>query len=188
MNAGENQKTSTDALAFRRCLESDRPVVLEIINAAAQAYRGIIPADRWHQPYMSEEELSSEIAHGVEFSVCEAADASIGIMGIQRVRNVRLLRHAYVRPERQGKGVGSALIAHLCSGDGTILVGTWRAATWAVEFYERHGFAPVPDDDVEALLRAYWTVPDRQIETSTVLSSPRLGVGDAAQLIAAAEV
>jgi len=170
---------------IRLCGESDRPALLHIINQAAEAYRGVIPADRWHEPYMPEEELRSEIAAGVSFVGCEKDGALIGVMGIQPVRNARLIRHAYVLPEWQGHGIGSALIAHLCQEEGPpILVGTWSAASWAIGFYRRHGFTTVPPEGIPPLLRAYWSVPERQIETSTVLALPPLDAAGAARLIA----
>ena len=169
---------------IRPCNEQDRPAMLRIINLAAEAYRGVIPADRWHEPYMPEEELVSEIAKGVAFSGIEKEGLLVGVMGIQPVRNVRLIRHAYVLPEWQGHGVGSALIKHLCrEGGSPVLVGTWAAADWAIGFYRRHGFATVHADDIAPLLRAYWAVPDRQIETSTVLALPHLAEGAAHGLI-----
>ena len=172
-------------MRLRPCVENDRPALLRIINRAAEAYRGVIPPDRWHEPYMSEQELASEIAAGVEFFGCEWEGALIGVMGIQSVRNVRLIRHAYVLPECQGQGIGSALIEHLCQdGGSSILVGTWSAAEWAIGFYRRHGFSTVPEKDIAALLRTYWSVPERQIETSTVLALPPLDEDGAARLIA----
>lgn len=171
-------------MTIRPCRESDRPILLRIINQAAEAYRGVIPPDRWHEPYMPEQELASEIAAGVEFFGCEWEGELIGVMGIQPVRNVRLIRHAYVRPDWQGRGIGSALIEHLCQDNGSpILVGTWSAAEWAIGFYRRHGFVTVPPEAVAALLRTYWSVPERQIETSTVLALPPLDAAQAASLI-----
>jgi GNAT superfamily N-acetyltransferase len=168
------------------CGENDLPAILRIVNSAAEAYRGVIPEDRWHEPYMPEAELRSEIAAGVAFSGYWQDDALIGVMGIQPVRNVRLIRHAYVLPQWQGHGIGSKLIAHLCRDGGKpILVGTWSAADWAIGFYRRHGFVTALQEDIPDLLRAYWSVPDRQIETSTVLALPPLEAGAAARLIAA---
>lgn len=146
-----------------------------IINAAAEAYRGVIPADCWHEPYMSSEELAAEIAAGVEFSGAEFSGVLIGVMGIQPVEDVRLIRHAYVDPARQGEGVGGALLRHLLGAvpRGRILVGTWAAATWAIDFYERHGFRLVGSTEKDALLERYWTISPRQVETSVVLSYDR---------------
>ena len=160
---------------IRPCRPDERDAMFEIINAAAEAYRGVIPADCWHEPYMSARELEREIAAGVAFWGYEADGALLGVMGIQEVRDVDLIRHAYVRPGVQGRGVGSALLAHL-RGLTTrrILIGTWAAAEWAVRFYQRHGFELVSPQDKATLLRKYWTVSDRQIETSVVLAYPPL--------------
>ena len=164
--------------AIRRCADDERGSILSIVNAAAEAYRGVIPADRWHEPYMSESELEGEIAAGVEFWGCEVDGALLGIMGIQAVGDVDLIRHAYVSPGSQRRGVGSALLDHLMrSAERPVLVGTWAAAEWAVRFYRRHGFEPVSREQTTELLRTYWTIPERQIETSIVLrrgsSAPR---------------
>ena len=160
----------------RPCREDERPVISEIINAAAEAYRGVIPPDRWHEPYMSSEELDSEISAGVAFWVCESETEVIGVMGIQRVRDVDIIRHAYVRPGSQRRGIGAALIGRIRSlSAGQMLVGTWAAATWAIAFYQRHGFVLVSPRQKTALLETYWTIPQRQIETSVVLASPRYG-------------
>ena len=169
----------------RPCGAQDRSAVLRIINRAAEAYRGVIPEDRFHDPYMSEQELAHEMADGVIFCGYEV-EGLVGVMGVQAKANVDLIRHAYVLPGRQGGGVGSALLAHLRRRtERPILVGAWRAAGWAIGFYERRGFHRVPDEDVAPLLRTYWKVPDRQVETSVVLAAPRLAPGDAARLIAA---
>lgn len=149
--------------------------MLAIINSAAEAYRGTIPVDCWHEPYMPAAELQSEIAAGITFVGCEVDGVVAGVMGIQPIRNVDLIRHAYVLPAYQGRGVGSALIAYLRAQTlRPILVGTWTAATWAIRFYERHGFHLVPEATKALLLRNYWTVSERQIEMSVVLSAPRL--------------
>lgn len=159
----------------RRCRDEERGAILAIVNAAAEAYRGIIPQDCWHEPYMPVEELDGEIADGVQFWGCEAAGALLGVMGLQPVREVDLIRHAYVLPGRQRQGVGSALVAHLRAiSRRPMLVGTWAAAEWAIRFYERHGFALVAPERKIALLQSYWRVPDRQIETSVVLANPPL--------------
>jgi GNAT superfamily N-acetyltransferase len=160
---------------IRRCGEEDLATLLAIVNAAAEAYRGVIPADRWHEPYMPEAELRNEIAAGVEFWGLETQDGLIGVMGVQPVRDVDLIRHAYVRPDSQRLGVGAELIEYLRRrSTRRMLVGTWAAATWAISFYERHGFALVAQERAAALLRAYWTIPERQIETSVVLANPSL--------------
>lgn len=147
--------------------------MLAIVNAAAVAYRGVIPADRWHEPYMPETELRDEIAAGVEFWGLDSDDGLLGVMGMQSVRDVDLIRHAYVRPDRQRHGVGAGLIEHLRRRSSRrMLVGTWAAARWAITFYERHGFALVAPERAAALLRTYWTIPERQLETSVVLANP----------------
>jgi GNAT superfamily N-acetyltransferase len=157
----------------RLCRADERKVMGEIINAAAEAYRGVIPADRWHDPYMSPQELESEISAGVVFWACESDGVVVGVMGIQHVRDVDLIRHAYVRPGSQRHGVGAALVTHIRSlTSRRMLVGTWQAATWAIRFYQRHDFVQVSAEQKSDLLKSYWTIPDRQIETSVVLVNP----------------
>ncbi len=159
---------------IRRCGEADVPAVLAIINDAAQAYRGVIPADRWHEPYMPEAELRAEIAAGVAFWGAERDERLIGVMGLQDVLDVALIRHAYVATAARREGIGGALLRHLVDrSDRPLLVGTWAAATWAIRFYERHGFALTSPAQKERLLRRYWSIPDRQIETSVVLVDER---------------
>ena len=161
--------------SIRPCRGDERSTVLAIVNAAAQAYRGAIPADHWHEPYMPLRELEREIAAGVAFWGYEAGGALVGIMGIQSVRDVDLIRHAYVSPDSQRHGVGGALLEHLArSSTRRMLVGTWAAADWAIRFYRRHGFELVSPDSKAALLKTYWTIPDRQIENSVVLANPPL--------------
>jgi GNAT superfamily N-acetyltransferase len=163
---------------IRRCGDDERSTILAIVNAAAEAYRGVIPADRWREPYMPEEELDAEIAAGVVLWGYEADGAVLGVMGIQRMRDVHLIRHAYVSPGSQRRGVGGALLGHLMrSATRRVLVGTWAAADWAIAFYRRHGFEQVSRARSAELLRRYWTIPDRQIETSVVLAYPPLGDG-----------
>ncbi len=163
-------------MRVRRCRDDERPAILEVVNAAAQAYRGVIPADRWHEPYMPADELDGEIAAGVEFWGAEDGGRLVGIMGIQPVRDVELIRHAYVAPDRQRRGVGAALLEQLMRDrPQRVLVGTWAAADWAIGFYERHGFELVSPELKSGLLQRYWTIPDRQIETSVVLARPALG-------------
>jgi GNAT superfamily N-acetyltransferase len=158
---------------IRPCRDDERPAILAIVNAAAEAYRDVIPADRWHEPYMPAAELDAEIAAGVAFHGYEEAGALVGVMGIQPVRDVDLIRHAYVMPGRQRGGIGAALLEHLMqAATRRTLVGTWAAAEWAVRFYERNGFALVSPERKAALLREYWTIPERQIETSVVLARP----------------
>ena len=144
--------------------------MLAIINDAAVAYRGVIPADCWHEPYMPESELRAQIEAGVEFWGLDTDEGLIGVMGVQPVRDVDLIRHAYVRPDKQRHGVGAELIEHLRRrSTRRMLVGTWAAATWAIKFYRRHGFELAPPARAAELLREYWTIPQRQIETSVVL-------------------
>ena len=145
-----------------------------IVNDAAEAYRGAIPADCWETPYMPEEELHLEIAAGVRFWGVWEDDDLLGVMGLQHVQDVALIRHAYVRTSAQRGGIGGRLLAFLC-GQTTlpILVGTWSAAVWAVRFYEKHGFALVTEEEKDRLLRKYWSISDRQIETSVVLADAK---------------
>jgi GNAT superfamily N-acetyltransferase len=164
----------------RPCRKDERPGISEIINAAAEAYRGVIPADRWHDPYMSLPELDSEICAGVVFWAYEAGGELIGVMGVQPVRAVDLIRHAYVRPGYQRAGIGAALIRHIRSlSRRQMLVGTWAAATWAIAFYRRHGFVLAAPEQTNVLLNTYWTIPERQIEASVVLANPPLPSGRA---------
>jgi GNAT superfamily N-acetyltransferase len=158
---------------IRPCRNEDRVTILTIINAAAEAYRGVIPADRWHEPYMSAGELDREIADGVVFWGYEDDTGLIGVMGLQPVRDVDLIRHAYVMPSTQRRGVGGALLTHLRkTTDRPMLIGTWAAADWAIRFYQRHGFVLTSPARKEALLKTYWNIPERQIETSVVLADP----------------
>jgi GNAT superfamily N-acetyltransferase len=158
---------------IRPCRDDERATIFAIINAAAEAYRGVIPDDCWHDPYMPMAELESEIGAGVRFWGFEADGALIGVMGIQPVRDVDLIRHAYVLPDVQRRGVGSALLQHLRGlTNRRILIGTWAAAEWAIRFYVGHGFELIAPECKAALLKTYWTVPDRQIETSIVLAYP----------------
>jgi GNAT superfamily N-acetyltransferase len=159
--------------SIRPCRDDDRAAILAIVNAAAKAYRGVIPADRWHEPYMPWDELASEIAAGVAFWGYEEDGRLAGVMGFQSVRDVDLIRHAYVLPSSQRRGIGGALLGHLRQlSTRRILVGTWEAADWAIRFYQRHGFELVAPARKAVLLKAYWNVPDRQIEVSVVLASP----------------
>lgn len=161
--------------SIRPCRDDERTAILAIVNAAAEAYRGVIPADRWHEPYMPLSELDSEIASGVAFWGYEADGELVGIMGIQRVRDVDLIRHAYVSAGSQRRGVGGALLECLAhSTTRRMLVGTWAAADWAIRFYRRHGFELVSPECKTALLKTYWNIPGRQIETSVVLANPPL--------------
>jgi GNAT superfamily N-acetyltransferase len=158
---------------IRPCRDDERGAILEIVNAAAEAYRGVIPADRWHEPYMPMDELDGEIAAGVAFWGYEADGRLVGIMGVQPVKDVELIRHAYVAPGSQRHGIGGALLEHLARrSTRRVLVGTWAAADWAIAFYRRHGFQQVSPERKTELLKTYWTIPERQIETSVVLEGP----------------
>jgi GNAT superfamily N-acetyltransferase len=159
---------------IRRTAEADFDIIWEIVNDGAQAYKGIIPADRWHEPYMTREELRSEIGAGVEFWGYEEQDLLLGVMGIQQVRDVTLIRHAYTRTAAQKRGIGSQLLAHLRASAGCpVLIGTWAEALWAIRFYEKHDFGQVAWEEKERLLRIYWSIPERQVETSVVLADPK---------------
>jgi N-acetylglutamate synthase-like GNAT family acetyltransferase len=156
--------------SIRKCTESDFESIYEIVNDAAQAYRGIIPEDRWKEPYMPREELRHEIDAGVRFWGEEQDGTLSGVMAIQPVLDATLIRHAYVRTALRNRGIGGRLLAHLVAqAEGPLLVGTWAAATWAIGFYQRHGFRLATPQEKDRLLRKYWSIPERQIETSVVL-------------------
>src|SRR5581483_11557653 len=158
-------------MMIRRCTSGDVATIEAIINEAAEAYRGVIPDDCWHEPYMAREELESELAAGVDFWGWEDAGVIAGVMGLQHVRDVTLIRHAYVRPSHQSRGVGRDLLAALVAQSrGRLLVGTWAAATWAIRFYERHVFRLASPAEKDRLLDTYWTISTRQRDTSVVLS------------------
>lgn len=154
-----------------RLLPSEFDAILNVVNDAAQAYKGVIPQDCWKEPYMPASELEQEIASGVEFYGWKEGDALTAVMGIQLVNDVTLIRHAYVLTAYQRRGLGEKLLNHLMSlaRTPTVLVGTWEAAYWAVRFYEKHGFTLVPKEEKDRLLRKYWNIPERQTETSVVL-------------------
>jgi|SRR5579884_1153035 GNAT superfamily N-acetyltransferase len=158
---------------IRLCDDRDFDDVLAIINDGARAYRGVIPADRWHEPYMSKAELQREITDGVVFWGFEHNETLAGVMGIQEVADVTLIRHAYVRTTAQGRGIGGELLSHLRKlAKRPILIGTWADATWAIRFYEKHDFRLLSPEEKDAMLPRYWKIPPRQIETSVVLASP----------------
>ena len=153
------------------CQEKDFQEIYQVINDAASAYKGIIPADRWHDPYMTEEDLKRQIEEGVQFWQYLEAGVIAGVMGIQMKKEVTLIRHAYVRTDKRKTGIGSSLLTHLASIATTpILIGTWAAAHWAIQFYIKHGFRLLPENEKNNLLRTYWSIPERQIETSVVLA------------------
>jgi GNAT superfamily N-acetyltransferase len=150
---------------------ADFDLIYEIINDAAQRYRGVIPADCWHEPYMPRDELRREIEAGVVFWGYRAGSELLGVMGLQPVQDVSLIRHAYVRPSAQGGGIGGALLKFLqVRADRRLLVGTWAAAHWAIRFYERHGFAVIQAPEKDRWLDKYWSIPLRQRDTSVVLA------------------
>jgi N-acetylglutamate synthase-like GNAT family acetyltransferase len=157
---------------IRKCTETDINTILEIINDAAQAYQGIIPEDRWNEPYMPLDELEAEIEDGIVFWGLERDGQLLGIMGIQDKGDVTLIRHAYVRTRAQKLGIGTKLLHHLQRmTEKAILIGTWAAATWSVSFYEKNGYSLVPVEEKNHLLRKYWSIPRRQMETSVVLAN-----------------
>lgn len=156
---------------IRRCSDADVPAIDAIINEAAGVYHGAIPADCWREPYMRRADLVEEIAAGVQFWGWEEDGRLVGIMGLQHARDVTLIRHAYVRPSHQGRGIGGALLTRLAAEtSGPLLIGTWAAAGWAIRFYERHGFSAVEGAEKDRLLGTYWNISPRQRETSVVLS------------------
>jgi N-acetylglutamate synthase-like GNAT family acetyltransferase len=160
----------SESIRVRESGAPDFAAILEIVNDGAQRYKGVIPADRWHEPYMPAEELKKEIAAGVAFSVAEQDGRVVGVMGIQDKGDVTLVRHAYVATSAQRGGIGTKLLRHLESlTRKPVLIGTWAAATWAIDFYKRNGFSVVSHAEKERLLRKYWSIPARQVETSVVL-------------------
>jgi N-acetylglutamate synthase-like GNAT family acetyltransferase len=155
---------------IRCCNDRDFEQILSVINDGAEAYRGIIPADRWTEPYMSRKALEHEINEGVVFWCFEQASTLLGVMGLQEVQDVTLIRHAYVCTRHQKKGIGARLLFHLHElTNKPVLIGTWADAIWAIRFYERHGFQMVDAQQKNRLLGKYWTIPERQVETSVVL-------------------
>jgi N-acetylglutamate synthase-like GNAT family acetyltransferase len=155
---------------IRKATDEDFEEIFNIINDAAIAYKGVIPPDRWHEPYMTKEELRAQIEDGVRFSCYIDNDEIIGVMGTQDKADVELIRHAYVRTKQRKKGVGSLLLQELIKdAKKPILIGTWKAADWAIRFYEKHGFCRVEEEEKNHLLKKYWAIPDRQVETSVVL-------------------
>jgi N-acetylglutamate synthase-like GNAT family acetyltransferase len=159
---------------IRTCNDADFDAIHSIINEAAQAYRGIIPADRWHEPYMPQEELRHEIQSGVRFCGWEESGELIGVMGIQDVQDVTLIRHAYVKTAKRSQGIGGKLLCELRTlTTRPVLIGTWAAAVWAIRFYQKHGFRLVTPEEKDRLLKKYWSIPARQVETSVVLGDER---------------
>ena len=161
-------------MLIRLSTDEDFAAILAIINDAANAYRGVIPADRWHEPYMPADELANEIADGVVFWVAEQAGRVSAVMGMQDKGDVALVRHAYVASGTQRTGVGTTLLRHVEGlTDKPILIGTWASASWALDFYRRNGFTLLPTSEGASLLQTYWSIPPRQLETSVVLANGR---------------
>lgn len=159
---------------IRRCDDDDFEIIYEIINDAARAYEGIIPADLWREPYMSRGELRREINDGVVFWGWQEGDDLVGVMGIQDMQDVTLIRHSYVRTTKRNQGIGGKLLAYLREQTSRLmLVGTWAEAAWAIRFYENRGFRLVTAEEKDRLLQRYWSVPRRQVQTSVVLRNQR---------------
>jgi N-acetylglutamate synthase-like GNAT family acetyltransferase len=157
---------------IRECAEKDLPALFEIVNDAARAYKGVIPADCWQEPYMPKAELEQEIRSGVRFWGYEDEGELLGVMGIQDRSDVDLIRHAYVKTAKRNRGIGALLLENIQSQTRKpILIGTWTAASWAIRFYEKHGYRLLSRVETGRLLRKYWSIPERQIETSVVLAS-----------------
>jgi GNAT superfamily N-acetyltransferase len=157
---------------IRKCTEADVAALYDIINDAARAYKGIIPADRWQEPYMPMEELKGEIAAGVRFWGCEPDGELLGVMGIQDKGEVDLIRHAYVKTAKRKQGIGTELLRHIEKlARKPLLLGTWTDAAWAIAFYEKNGYRRLSRQETGRLLRKYWSIPERQIETSIVLAN-----------------
>ena len=159
---------------IRKCTDSDLSTILEIINDAAQAYKGVIPDDCWNEPYMPAQELRHELGDGVGFWGFEQDGQLLGVMGVQDKGDLSLIRHAYIRTNAQKLGIGTRLFQHLENiTDKPVLIGTWAAASWAISFYAKHGYTTVPEEEKNRILRKYWSIPERQIETSVVLANQR---------------
>jgi N-acetylglutamate synthase-like GNAT family acetyltransferase len=154
-----------------QCNNIDFEAICEVINDASQTYKGIIPVDCWKDPYMSKNELRHEMEESVIFWGYKEDGELVGVMGIQHVQDVTLIRHAYVRTVKQNQGIGGSLLFFLRKQTNRpILIGTWATANWAIRFYEKHGFRLVSSEEKDMLLRKYWTVPKLQIESSVVLA------------------
>ena len=167
-------------MLIRQCTPADESRICEVVNDAAVAYRGVISSDRWKEPYMPLSELQYEIGSGVSFWGAYQGDVLIGVMGLQHVEDVSLIRHAYTRTNRQGQGIGKALLKYVTSQtERPLLIGTWKAATWAIGFYQSQGFRLLGNEK-DDVLRRYWTIPERQIEESVVLADERWMKGSAA--------
>jgi len=159
---------------IRQCDNNDFEAIYEVINDSAQAYKGVIPVDVWNDPYMSKDELRYEIDRGVEFWGYEEVGQLVGVMGIQNIQDVTLIRHAYTCTIKRRQGIGSKLLSYLLEQTSRpVLIGTWADAVWAVRFYEKHGFQLVTKEEKDQLLKKYWSIPERQIETSVVLADQK---------------
>ena len=159
---------------IRKGTNEDFEQIFNIINDAAIAYKGVIPTDRWHEPYMTKAELAAQIEEGVRFSCFIDYNEIIGVMGIQDKTDVDLIRHAYVRTSQRKKGIGSLLLQEaIRDSQKPILIGTWKAAWWAIRFYQKHGFSLLDEEEKDRLLKKYWNIPDRQVETSVVLGDQK---------------
>jgi N-acetylglutamate synthase-like GNAT family acetyltransferase len=170
----ESQIIEYEKTMIRQCEDSEFETIYAIINDAAQVYRGVIPADCWEEPYMSRDKLQHELDAGVVFWGYEEGGDLVGVMGIQHVQDVTLIRHAYVRLSKQNQGIGSKLLSTLRTlTTRPTLVGTWADAAWAIHFYEKHGFRLVSSQEKDRLLRTYWSISERQVETSVVLADER---------------
>ena len=163
---------------IRQCDGTDFQTISSIINDAARAYKGVVPPDCWKEPYMPEGELRHEIADGVIFWGYEEGGELVGVMGIQHVQDITLIRHAYVRTARRNQGIGAKLLSWLrARTTRPVLIGTWADAVWAIRFYERRGFRLVSPEEKNRLLRRYWSVPERQMDTSVVLADQKWFAG-----------
>ena len=163
-----------EVTGIRKCSSEDFDPIYSIINEAALAYKNVIPADQWKDPYMSKTELQHEIDEGVHFWGYEENGKLLGVMAIQEVNDVSLIRHAYVRKAYQNQGIGGKLLSNLrYQATNPVLIGTWAAATWAIRFYEAHGFKQISKETKDKLLRTYWSISERQAETSVVLADKK---------------
>jgi GNAT superfamily N-acetyltransferase len=162
------------SLLIRECGDADFDEILDVVNDGAAAYKGVVPDDRWHEPYMTADELRRDMDDGVRFWGCEEQGRLIAVMGLQDRTETVLIRHAYVRTVRRRQGLGTQLLRHLEGGrDRPILIGTWEAAVWAVAYYEQAGYVLLPPDAKTRLLKRFWRIPERQVETSVVLAKGR---------------
>jgi len=156
---------------IRLCDQADIERIHQVINDAAKAYEGAIPADCYQRPYMPMEELEREAAR-ITFYGWEEDGRLTGVVGYEPIKDVTLMRHCYVLTDRQRQGIGGALVRHVMGLTTTerLLVGTWADATWAIRFYEKYGFRLVTEEEKNRLLKKYWSIPERQVETSVVLA------------------